>query len=228
MSDRNQIIPIDNIQNQIFTIRGKQVMLDRDLAKLYQVKTKVLNQTVKRNIIRFPKQFRFQLDDIEKKELVTNCDRFHSLKHSSINPYAFTEQGVSMLSAVLHSDIAIKISIEIINAFVKMRKFLATNASIFQRMDKVEQKQIETDQKYEKNFKALENRSIKPKQGIFYDGQIFDAYIFIADLIKTAKKSIVLIDNYIDETVLQLFTKRNKNVIEVMDVIKMLNKEPVK
>jgi hypothetical protein len=127
-------------------------------------------------------------------------------------PYVFTEQGVSMLSAVLRSETAVQVSIKIMNAFVDMRKFISTNAGIFQRLDKVEQKQIETDHKFEQLFKALEDKSIKPKQGIFYDGQVFDAYVFVADLIKSAKKSIILIDNYIDESVLNLFANRNKNV----------------
>ncbi|MBW8050768.1 MAG: ORF6N domain-containing protein [Cytophagales bacterium] len=212
MNKKNQIVPLENIQNLIFTIRDIQVMIDRDLADMYSVETKVLNQAVKRNLNRFPELFRFQLTEKEKIELVTNCDRFKKLKHSSVNPYAFTEQGVSMLSAVLYSDTAVNISIQIIQAFVEMKKFISTNASIFQRLDKVELKQIKTDQKFEEIFKALEDKSIKPKQGIFYDGQIFDAYVFVSDLIKSAQKSILLIDNYVDETVLQLFTKRNKNV----------------
>jgi len=211
-SKENNIMPISNMQNLIFTIRGVQVMIDRDLADIYGVEVKRLNEQVKRNIERFPALFRFQLNNIEKKELVANCDRFEKLKHSSVNPYAFTEQGVAMLSSVLHSDTAVKVSIQIIQAFVEMKKFISVNAGVFQRLDKVEQKQIVTDQKFEQIFKALENKSIKPKQGIFYDGQVFDAYVFIADLIKSAKKSILLIDNYIDESVLQLFTKRKKNV----------------
>jgi hypothetical protein len=200
-------------------------MLDTDLAKMYEVETKVLNQAVKRNIARFPDKFRFQLTDNEKSELVTICDRFHNLKHSSVNPYAFTEQGISMLSAVLRSKIAIKVSIKIMDAFVEMRKFIATNAVIFQRLNKVEQNQIETAQKFEQIFNALEDKSIKPRQGIFYDGQVFDAYIFISDLIKSSKKSILLIDNYVDESVLQLFTKRKKNVtvnIHTKDITKIL------
>jgi hypothetical protein len=117
-----------------------------------------------------------------------------------------------MLSAILRSETAIKVSIQIIDAFVEMKKFIAVNAGIFQRLDKVEQKQIEADKRFEQIFKVLEDKSIKPKQGIFYDGQVFDAYVFIAGLIKSAKKSILLIDNYVDETVLQLFTKRKKTV----------------
>lgn len=134
MSDKNQLSTLGKIQNRIFTIRETQVMIDNDLAELYQVKTKALNQAVKRNLERFPELFRFQLNAAEKNELVTNCDRFENLKHSSINPYAFTEQGVSMLSAVLRSDIAIKVSIQIMNAFVEMRKFMLSNAQVFQLM----------------------------------------------------------------------------------------------
>ena len=118
MKNKNQIIPISNIQNLIFTIRGVQVMIDRDLANIYEVETKVLNQAVKRNLNRFPELFRFQLNDTEKNELVTNCDRFEKLKHSSVNPYAFTEQGVAMLASVLRSETAVKVSIQIMQAFV--------------------------------------------------------------------------------------------------------------
>ncbi len=208
----NEITKIENIQNRIFTIRDVQIMIDKDLAELYQVETKVLNQAVKRNIGRFPKMFRFQLNDAEKFELVTNCDRYRKLKHSSVNPYAFTEQGVAMLSAVLRSDIAVKVSIQIIQAFVEMKKFIATNAIIFQRLDNIEKKQIITDQKFDEVFKALENKSLIPKQGIFYNGQIFDAYTLIADIIRSAKKHIILIDNYIDDTVFKQFSKRNTAV----------------
>ena len=211
MSEENKIIAAGNIKNMIFTFRGMQVMIDRDLAELYGAATKVLNQAVKRNIERSPDEFRFQLTDSEKNELVTNCDRFATLKYSSVNPYAFTEQGVAMLSAVLKSETAVKMSIQIIKAFVEMKKFISDNAAIFQRLERVEIKQTETDKKIDKIFKALEDKSIKPKQGIFYDGQIFDAYEFVSGLIKNSKKSIVLIDNFIDETVLTLFSK-NQNI----------------
>jgi hypothetical protein len=127
-------------------------------------------------------------------------------------PYAFTEQGVAMLSAVLKSDTAIKVSVQIINAFVAMRRFLVSNAQVFQRLDNLELKQIQTDKKLNRVLDVIESRDIQPKQGIFYDGQVFDAYVFINDLVKSAKKSIVLIDNYIDESVLVLFSARNKNV----------------
>ncbi len=211
MNEENKTIAVVNIKNMIFTYRNLQVMVDRDLAHLYGVTTKVLNQAVKRNIERFPKEFRFQLTVAEKNELVTNCDRFTRLKHSSVNPYVFTEQGVAMLSAVLRSETAVKVSIQIIKAFVEMKKFISNNAAIFQRLEKVEIKQIKTDKKIDKIFKALQNKNIKPKQGIFYNGQIFDAYKFAANLIKSAKKSITLIDNYVDESVLILFSK-NQNV----------------
>jgi len=208
----NEIIKTEDIQDRIFRIRSVQVMIDRDLAEMYQVETKVLNQAVKRNINRFPPLFRFQLNEAEKTELVTNCDRFKKLKHSSVNPYAFTEQGVAMLSAVLRSDIAIKVSIQIMQAFVEMKKFITSNAGIFQRLDNVEKKQIITDEKFEQIFKALEDKSTIAKQGIFYNGQIFDAYTLIADIIRSAKKSIILIDNYIDDTVFKQLAKRDKNI----------------
>ncbi len=205
---------IDNeIEKKIFTIRDSQIMLDRDLAELYGVETKVLNQAVKRNIERFPDEFRFQLNKNEKDELVTNCDRFKVLKHSSSLPYVFTEQGVSMLSAVLTSDVAVKVSIDIINSFVKMRKFLSANSELFQRIEQVEKRQIsnemKTDERFEQIFNALEDKSMKPKQGIFFDGQIFDAYVFISELIRSAKSSLVLIDNYVDESVLMMLSKRD-------------------
>ena len=207
----NKTTGTTDIQSLIFTFRNKPVMIDKDLAQLYHVETKVLNQTVKRNLNRFPKIFRFQLNDIEKHELVTNCDRFIKLKHSSVNPYAFTEQGVAMLSAVLRSDVAVEVSIQIIQAFVEMKKIITTNAEIFQRLNNIENKQFINDKKIEKVFKALETNSIKATQGIFFNGQIFDAYVFINMIIKQAQESILLIDNYIDESVLMILSKRDKN-----------------
>jgi len=208
----NEIIKPENIQNRIFTIRNLQVMIDRDLAELYDVSTKRLNEQVKRNIKRFPESFRFQLSDKEKKELVANCDRFEKLKHSSVNPYAFTEQGVAMLSAVLHSDIAIEVSIQIMEAFSQMRKFILSNANLFQRIEHIEKKQLVADDNFNRIFKALEDNSLPPKQGVFYNGQIFDAYTLIADIIRSAKKSIILIDNYVDDTVLKQLAKRGEKV----------------
>jgi hypothetical protein len=207
-----ELVKIQHIESRIFTIRNIQILVDRDLAELYQVETKVLNQAVKRNIDRFPDDFRFQLSETEKNELVTNCDRFQNLKHSSSNPYAFTEQGVAMLSAVLRSNVAVQISIQIMQAFVNMRKLILNNAALFNRLDKIETKQFEADQKFEQIFKALEAGQPKSDKGIFFDGQVFDAYVFVADLIKNAKKDILLIDNYVDETVLMLLSKRAKGV----------------
>lgn len=209
------LVPMEHLQKMIFTIRGIQVMIDRDLAELYKVENKRLNEQVKRNISRFPETFRFQLSNHEKNELVANCVRFEAMKHSAVNPYAFTEQGVSMLSAVLRSETAIKVSIQIINAFVEMRRFIQHNASVFARLDSVERRQIafesETEKNFEKLFQALEAGE-PPKQGIFYDGQIYDAYSFVANLIRKAKKSLILIDNYVDDSVLTLLSKRNNGV----------------
>ena len=239
----NNELKTTDIQNRIFTIRGMQLMIDKDLAELYQVETRVLNQAVKRNIERFPKDFMFQLTKEEannfiKTQTITSTIEQTNLKSQIVIsrehggsrklPYAFTEQGVSMLSAVLRSKVAVEVSINIIRAFVEMKKFINTNAVIFQRLDSLEQKQIKTDTNFEKVFKALEDKSVKQKQGIFYNGQVFDAYVFIADLIKTATKSITLIDNYIDESVLHLFTKRKKTVnltIYTKDISKILKQD---
>jgi phage regulator Rha-like protein len=199
------------IQSMIFTFRGKQVIVDRDLAELYQVQTKRINEQVKRNIDRFPAEFCFQLDNNEKNELVANCDRFKTLKHSTSNPYAFTEQGIAMLSAVLTSDVAVQVSIKIMNAFVEMRHFLVSNAAVFERLDRVELKQLETDQKLEKVFNYIAN-STEVKQRIFFDGQIYVAFSFIVDLIKKAQNKLVLIDNYVDTNTLNLLCKKNKGV----------------
>jgi hypothetical protein len=211
MSDKNKIIRTDSIQNRIYTIRGVQVMLDSDLAQMYQVETRALNQAVSRNRERFPDDFMFQLTS-EEWENLKSQNVISSWGGRRKLPYVFTEQGISSLSGVLKSETAVKVNIAIMRAFVQMRKFLVENAAIFQRLDKVEQKQIEADQKFDRIFNALEDKSVKPKQGIFYDGQIFDAYVFVADLIKSAEKSILLIDNYVDESVLQLLTKQKKDV----------------
>ncbi|NLD17517.1 MAG: ORF6N domain-containing protein [Tissierellia bacterium] len=213
MTNDNALVLVEDkqIQNLIYTIRGKQVMIDRDLAELYQVQTKRLNEQVKRNINRFPEEFCFQLDDKEKDELVANCDRFEMLKHSSSNPYAFTEQGIAMLSAVLRSDVAVKVSVKIMNTFVEMRRFLISNGAVFERLDRVELKQLETDQKFEKVFNYIASQT-EVKQNIFYDGQIYDAFSFIVDLIKKAKTKLILIDNYVDTNTLNMLCKKNTGV----------------
>ncbi len=225
MSENSEIPAVD-IQDQIYTIHDMQVMIDEDLALLYGVETKRLNEQVKRNINRFPAEFMFQLNeadmDILKSQFATS--KIDSLKSQNVTlknrrgqyrkylPYAFTEQGVAMLSAVLRSDTAIQVSIQIMNAFVAMRRFLRDNAQVFSRLNALEFKQAETDKKVERVLNAIEDSSIPPKQGIFFDGQIFDAWRFVSDLIRSADKSLVLIDNYIDDTVLQLFAKRKQGV----------------
>jgi hypothetical protein len=185
----------NELENRIFTIRGKQVMIDRDLAELYSVQTKRINEQMKRNLNRFPSHFCFQLSINELNELVAICDRFINLKHSTSLPFAFTEQGVAMLSAVLKSEIAVKISIQIIDTFVEMRKIISENSLIDQRLNKLERKQIDSEIKFEEIFKALENKKLKPDKGIFFDGEIFEAYTFVSDIIRKAEKSIILIDN---------------------------------
>lgn len=211
--ENKPVISPTEIKNLIYTIRGKQVMLDSDLAILYQVETKNLNKAVKRNIERFPVSFCFQLTDEEVQNL-----RFQ-IGTSSVSyggrrylPYVFTEQGIAMASAILRSDIAVKVSVEIMEAFVEMRRMLISNASLFHRLDKIELKQLEADQKFEEIFKALESDKLHSEKGIFYDGQIFDAYTFISDIIRSAKISIILIDNYVDDTVLTLLGKREQSV----------------
>jgi len=212
------------IQQQILVLRGKQTLLDRDLAKIYQVDTKVLNQAVKRNIDRFPEEFRFQLNNYELEQLVTNCDRFNPLKHTSNLPYAFTEQGVAMLSTVLRSSIAVQISIQIMKAFVAMRQTFLSNQEIFARISSIELKQQFTDDKVNQLFKALEQNELPLSFGIFYDGEIFDAYKFVLQLIKSAKSSIILIDNYIDENTLTMLSNRNHNVKATIFTINVNNK----
>lgn len=216
---------MESIKNQaieqlIFSVRGDQVMLDFHLALIYGVETKRLNEQVKRNSKRFPETFMYPLSQNEwdalQSQIAATSNQSQiatsSQKHRTKLPYAFTEQGVSMLSAVLNSDEAINASIQIMQAFVKMRKFLLNNASVFQRLDQLEIKQLKTDEKLELVFKALEAGQPKAAQGIFFDGQVFDAYVFVADLIKSAKKEIILIDNYVDESVLILLSKRKQGV----------------
>lgn len=197
-----------DIQSKIYTIRGLQVMLDRDLAKLYEVETKVFKQAVNRNIERFPQDFMFELtkEELEnwRSQFVTSNSDKMGLRRA---PYAFTEQGVSMLSGILKSKVAIEVSVNIIRTFINMRKLISSNSMLFQKFEYIEQKLIQHDEKFAKVFEAIEQKELKPSYGIFYDGQMFDAYIFLSDLIRGAKSKIVLIDNYIDDSVLILFSK---------------------
>ena len=195
MKDDNTLIPIEetSITNLIYTIRGKQVMLDSDLAILYQVETRVFNQAVKRNSNRFPERFRFQLTEEEYKNLrsqfvTSSGENTHGGRRYM--PYVFTEQGIAMLSAVLKSDIAVDVSIKIMDTFVRMRNFFVSNKDMFGRLDRVELKQIETDKKLEEVFNYIA-RNTEVKQKIFFDGQIYDAFSFIADIIGKAQSKLI-------------------------------------
>ena len=199
------------VENRIFTLRGEQVILDSDLAKLYGTETKRFNEQVQRNINRFPATFMFQLtkeefDYLRSQNAATNLNKRRSL------PYAFTEHGVIMAAAILKSEIADKASVKVVEAFVAMRRFLSANAQVFQRLETIEYKLLETDQKFEDIYSKLEEKSLKPQQGIFFDGQVYDAYELICNLIKSATTRIVLIDNYVDYTVLTMLDKREPGV----------------
>ncbi|MDP2041887.1 MAG: ORF6N domain-containing protein [Algoriphagus sp.] len=213
------------IENRIFTIRGSQVMIDRDLAELYGVETRALNQAVKRNSDRFPNSFRFQLNGEEfenwkSQNVISNTDKM-GLRRP---PFVFTEQGVAMLSAVLRSQTAVIVSLEIMNAFVALRKTLIFQSGILQRIEGIERKILESDQKFDKVFKALENKDSVPSQGVFFDGQVFDAYELASRIIRTAKKTIILIDNYINETNITHFAKKEKGV-QVSLLTKTISKQ---
>lgn len=224
----DELIKIDDIQNRIYTIRGMQVMLDKDLADFYSVKPRRLREQVKRNIKRFPTDFMFQLTEFEA-DFVVSQNATPSKQHFGGSlPYVFTEQGVAAISSVLTSEKAIEVNILIVRAFVAMRRFVLLNAQIFQRLDSVETKQleykIETDKKLEMVFDALESRQIQPKQGIFFDGQIFDAHKFVSDIIRSAERSIILIDNFVDESTLTLFSKKGEGV-DLKIITKTVSKE---
>jgi len=210
----NELTIIDNqtIQNKIYTIRDVQVMVDRDLALLYGVETRRLNEQVKRNIDRFPEEFMFQmtLNELEnwKSQIAISNKEVMGLRKL---PFVFTEQGVSMLSAVLKGQTAVNTSIQIIKSFVSMRRFLQNNASLFTRIESIEKRQIsyeiKTDTKIESVLNALEDKNKKPTHGIFYNGQIYDAYAFVNELLKSAKSEVTLADNYIDDTIFTLCSK---------------------
>ena len=212
LATRNELA-IEDIKNLIYMIRGKQVMIDNAVANIYHCETKYLNRVVKRNIERFPEEFCFQLTENEFE--VLRC-QFVTLnkngrgQHRKYLPYVFTEQGIAMLSALLKSDVAVRVSINIMKAFIEMRKFLMINGQIFERLSSVENKLLEHDKKIDKVFNSLQLEE-NIKQRIFFDGQIYDAYSLIIDIIKKAKKKILIIDNYIDDSVLKMLTKKNNN-----------------
>ncbi|MBR5097405.1 MAG: ORF6N domain-containing protein [Treponema sp.] len=209
-----------SIEDKIYVIRGQQVMIDHDIAVLYGVETKALNQAVKRNTERFPERFMFQLTVEEaesiassRSQIVTlnksNNKRGHNIKYL---PYAFTEQGCAMLSSVLKSDIAVQVSIQIMDAFVTMRKFMLSNAQVFQRLDNIEKRQLSTDNKIEELFERMDKYHIDDTQGIFFQGQIFDAYAKFERFLRSAAKEIVLIDGYVDLSVLERLSKKKSGV----------------
>ena len=235
------IQPLENIENLIHVIRGKQVMLDVDLARLYGVETKRLNEQVKRNIERFPEDFMFQLTreeaessrsqfatlnedgELSRSQFATLNGRGHNIKHL---PYAFTENGVAMLSTVLRSQQAININIQIMRAFNTMRHFIATNAQVFQRLEVIEHTQLSlvahqeelaahqtsTDQKLEEIFHRLDEGAATPKEAIFYEGQFFEARVLLEQIIKTATKRVIIIDGYIDAATFEMLDVRAKGV----------------
>ncbi len=208
---------IENIKNLIYTIRGKQVMLDSDVAKLYNCETKYINRVVKRNIERFPEEFCFQIEQKEFQNLrcqfVTSSFEKQNYGGRRYMPYVFTEQGIAMLSALLKSDIAVNVSINIMKAFIEMRKFLLYNGQVFQEINTIKGKLVEHDQKFDEVFNELQNKNKQEfKERIFFDGQIYDAYSLIVDIIKNAKNKILIIDNYIDDSILKMLSKKNKNV----------------
>ena len=244
----SRLMPIENL---IHIVRGEQVMLDSDLAKLYGVETRVLNQAVKRNIERFPLDFMFQLNKDEAENLrvqiattssrsqnVILKDNLGDLKSQNLTsnprsqnatlkqghnikylPYAFTENGVAMLSSVLRSKTAIEVNIRIMRAFTAMRSFLMSNAHIFQRLETVEHNYLlvnrhlsEHDRKFEEILSRLDAKEAEPIEGFFYEGQIFDAYTLISDLVRKADTRIILIDNYVDDRVLKTLDKRKDGV----------------
>ena len=208
----------ENIKNLIYTIRGKQVMLDNDVAMLYDYTTKRINETVRRNKERFPENFCFKLTENEIENLRSQIATASEIENTKFRnkrylPYVFTEQGIAMLSGLLKSEIAVKVSVNIMNAFVEMRKFIALNGQVFERLTNVEYKLLENDKKFDEIFNELQkDKEIEFKQKVFFDGQIYDAYELIIDIIKRAKEKILIIDNYIDDSILKMLTKKNKDV----------------
>jgi len=222
-----------HIENRIFTIRAVQVMLDYHLAELFIVETKRLNEQVKRNTKRFPLSFMFQLtlsewDKLQSQIATTEISddlrsQIATAKRRTL-PFVFTEQGVAMLSAILNSDTAINVSIQIMDTFVKMRQIVLQNSLINLRLDKIEIKQLDNEQKFEQVFKALESKNTIPNQGVFFDGQVFDAYELASKIIRSAKATIVLIDNYIDESTLTHLSKKSK-AVKVLLLTKTVSKQ---
>ncbi len=211
-SSSTLILANKHVNDKIFIIRGVAVMLDKHLAEFYKTETRTLKQAVRRNIERFPSDFMFELnsDDINimvSQSVIPNSNYFGGAK-----PFVFTEQGVSMLSAVIRTPVAIDVSLKIIRAFVEVKNLVLNSSQTHIRLSNLEQKQLQTDNKINQIFEAIDSKELSPKQGVFFDGQIFDAYVLVADIIRSANKQIILIDNYVDDTVLALFSKKKQNV----------------
>ena len=235
-------VAIDEIRSRIFTIRGVQVILAPDLADMYQVETRIFNQAVKRNLKRFPDNFRFQLTKEELEEVITKCDNPDRLRFSPQLPFAFTEQGIAMLSGVLNSDIAIQVNIRIMNTFVAMRRALATVTPLLAMIEATDRRQI-ADQlrndanqaRNEERFKlildAMRDKTFPP-QKVFFDGQIYDAFEQMKKFVRMAKTELIVIDPYFDDSVLPLIAQKRtgvsvlvvknlrKNLLHTMDVAK--------
>ena len=215
MKEEQSVVKVDEIKNKIFTFRGLQVMLDFDLAILYNTETRILKQAVKRNLERFPEDFMFVLTRQELNNLTSQfvMSNLGGRRHL---PYAFTEQGVAMLSAILKNKRAIDVNITIMRAFVAMRKIIRSNVQIFSRLESIEKNhlsyKLETDHKFEQIFNALQENNKEVRQGIFFNGQLYDSYSFVIKLIKKAQKEIIIIDNYVDNTLLDMLTKKNIEV----------------
>lgn len=224
-----EIAALDNdVKSLILTIRGVQVMLDRDLAMLYGVTTKRLNEQVKRNLARFPDTFRFVLSSEEMDELVANCDRFKMMKHSSVPMCAFTEHGIIMLASVLKSDVAVEASIRITKTFVAMRKALASVAPILNRLETVERRQIVdqacNEERFDTIFRAMDGGDFPP-QKVFFEGKHYDAYSFAKKLVRKAANKIVLVDGYSDEVTLDILSQKKGGVaVLVATSQKMIDK----
>ena len=234
MEQNNLAIQNEDIKNLIYTIRGKQVMIDNDVARLYHYETKRINETVKRNIERFPTEFCFQLSNSEYETLKSQFATSNTRGGKQKLPYVFTEKGIIMLSGLLKNEIAIEVSIRIVEAFVEMRKFISSNGQVFERLTNVEYKLLENDKKFDIIFDQLQHEE-NIKQRVFFDGQIWDSYSLIVDIIKKANKKILIIDNYIDDSILKMLAKKKSNTeviiltsdksnIETLD-IKKFNKE---
>ena len=200
------IINENSIKDKIYTIRNMQVMLDRDLAELYCVETKRINEAVKNNQDKFMDDFYFELNDFEFEYLRSKISTTSFIK-TRTNPKVFTEQGIYMLATILKSKVASQVTINLIKTFANMRKLISQNIALFERFERIENRLTIHDKNFNILFKALEDKNNIPVQNIFFDGQIYDAYSFVNDLIKLAKSEIVLIDNYIDDTVFTLFSK---------------------